>query len=100
MRREEIAMNAASFRHIYDYHFTINRKLWDQAIMPLADEQFMRSMAYGVGSVRNQVVHMMNIDDRWFSGLRGEPVPDFLNPEPFTDRAAIRQQWNDVEERM
>jgi len=93
-------MNADGFRHLYEYHFTVNRKLWDQCIAPLRDEQFTRASEYGVGSVRNQVVHMMNIDDRWFSGLRGESVPDFLNPTTITDRNAIRAQWNRVEGRM
>ena len=93
-------MNAESFRHVYEYHFTINRKLWNQAIVSLSDEQFMRQSEYGVGSIRNQVVHMMNIDDRWFSGLRGEAVPDFLDPITFVDRDAIRTQWDAVEQRM
>jgi uncharacterized damage-inducible protein DinB len=93
-------MNADGFRHLYEYHFTINRKIWDEAIVPLTDEQFLRTSEYSMGSIRNQVVHMMNIDDRWFSGLRGEALPDFLDPKPFVDRQAIRQQWDGVEEKM
>jgi uncharacterized damage-inducible protein DinB len=93
-------MNADRFRRYYDYHFSLNRKLWDECIVPLTDEQFTRKVEYSVGSARNQVVHMMNIDDRWFSGLRGEPVPDFVNFEDYPDRVQIRQKFDTVEVRM
>jgi uncharacterized damage-inducible protein DinB len=93
-------MNADRFRRFYDYHFTLNRKLWDECIVPLTDEQFTRKVEYSVGSARNHVVHMMNIDDRWFSGLRGEPVPGFLNPVHYAQRAKIREEWDTVEARM
>jgi len=93
-------MNADRFRRYYDYHFSLNRKLWDECIVPLTDEQFTRKVEYSVGSARNQVVHMMNIDDRWFSGLRGEPVPVFVNFEDYPDRVQIRQKWDAVEARM
>jgi uncharacterized damage-inducible protein DinB len=83
-------MNADMFRDLYEYHFALNRKIWDECIVPLTDEQFTRKVDYSVGSARNQVVHMLNIDDRWFSGLRGEPVPDFITYEDYTDRALIR----------
>jgi uncharacterized damage-inducible protein DinB len=93
-------VNADAFRQLYDYHFTINRKIWDQCIVPLTQEQFIGKVDYSVGSVRNQVVHMLNIDDRWFSGLRGEKVPGFLNPVYYHKRDRIREKWDGVEARM
>jgi uncharacterized damage-inducible protein DinB len=93
-------MNANDFRHLYEYHFTLNRKLWNECVMPLTNEQFTQKIDYSVGSVRNQVVHMSNIDDRWFSGLRGEEVPGFANPVHFTKREVIRENWDGVEAKM
>jgi uncharacterized damage-inducible protein DinB len=93
-------MNADAFRHLYEYHFTANRKIWEQLIVPLTDEEFTRKSDYSVGSVRNQVVHMLNIDDRWFSGLRGVPVPGFLNPVHFHKRDVIREKWDSIEADM
>lgn len=90
-------MNANDFRHFYEYHFTMNRTIWDQCVVPLTDEQFIRKINYSVGSVRNQVVHMLNIDDRWFSGLRGMSVPGFLNPVYYRKRDVIRAKWDLVE---
>lgn len=93
-------MNADAFRHLYDYHFTANRKIWNECIVSLSDEQFTRKTGYSVGSVRNQVVHMMNIDDRWFCGLRGVKVPGFLNPIHYAKRDRIRQKWDGIEATM
>src|SRR5258707_15472385 len=93
-------MNADMFRNLYQYHFDLNRKIWDECIVPLTDEAFTRKVDYSVGSVRNQVTHLLNIDDRWFSGLRREPVPDFIDSEAYSDRAIIRQKWDGIEARM
>jgi uncharacterized damage-inducible protein DinB len=93
-------MNADAFRHLYDYHFAANRKIWDTHVAALTQEQFTQPTDYSVGSVRNQVVHMMNIDDRWFSGLRGIEVPGFLDPTLFTNREEIRAQWDTIEQNI
>lgn len=93
-------MNADDFRQLYEYHFTINRKIREQCIAGLAQAQFVQKVNYSVGSVRNQVVHMMNIDERWFCALRGEKVPGFLNPVYFHKRDVIRQKWDKVEADM
>ncbi len=93
-------MNADGFRQLYDYHFTVNRRIWDKCIMGLSDEQFERELHYSIGSIHNQMVHMMSVDDRWFSGLRGVALPDFLNPADYPDRAAVRDYWDGVEGRM
>ena len=53
-----------------------------------------------MGSVRNQLVHMMSCDDYWFSGLRGLAMPEPFDPTDFEDRAALRTQWDEVEQGM
>lgn len=93
-------MTADDFRQLYEYHFTLNRRVWERSVMALTDEQFTRKLGYSVGSVRNQCVHMLNIDDRWFSGLRGVEVPGFLNPVYFRKRVVIRERWDSVEADM
>lgn len=93
-------MNADAFRHFYDYHFAENRAMWDTHIMALSQEQFIERIDYSVGSIRNQVVHLMSVDDTWFSGLRGLEIPDTLDPMHFHDRAKIRAHWDGVEDGM
>lgn len=93
-------MDANAFRHYYDYHFTENRKIWDSYVTALSDEQFTQIVDYSFGSVRNQIVHLISVDDTWFSGLRGVAIPDPLNPDNFTDRRDIRDTWDRVEQNM
>lgn len=95
-------MNATGFRHLYDYHFVLNRKLWDERIIHLTDEQFTRKLDYSIGSVRNQMVHMFNVDHDWFAALRGvgDDRPHFLDPVQFPTRAMIRARWDQVEADM
>ncbi len=93
-------MNADAFRHLYAYHFAENRKTWDACVMALSDEDFTRASGYSRGSVRDQVLHLVAVDDAWFSGLRGDPEPQPLDPVAVPDRAAIRARWDEVEARM
>jgi len=75
-------MNANAFRHFYNYHFAENRKIWEH-VASLSFEQFAQSVDYSHGSARDQVVHLLDVEDVWFSELRGvepsEPPPSTAN---------------------
>lgn len=90
-------IGAAQIRELYTYHFTLNRRLWTHSVMTLTAEQYLQNSDYSVGSVRNQMVHLMNIEDRWFSGLRGAEVPGFINPVYYPTREQLREKWDQVE---
>jgi uncharacterized damage-inducible protein DinB len=93
-------MDANAFRHFYDYHFTENRKTWDSYVTQLSHEQFTQDVAYSHGSVRDQIVHLMSVDDVWFSELRGVEPSELLPPADFDDRESIRAHWDSVEQSM
>lgn len=93
-------MNADAIRHFYDYHFAENRSTWDKYIVPLSQEEFTQHSNYSVGSVRNQIVHLMSVDRTWFSGLRGIEPPNWFDPTQLDDRNVIRAQWDTVEQDM
>ena len=93
-------MNAEAFRHFYDYHFAENRKLWDQYVAQLSDEQLTQPVDYSRGSVRDQILHLISCDTAWFSGLRGVEIPEDLSPADFSDRESIRAHWDQVEQDM
>lgn len=93
-------MNADAFRHFYDYHFSENRKIWGECVALLSQAQFTQKVGYSHGSVRDQVVHLMSVDDTWFSALRGLEVPEPLDPAEFDDRDAIRRHWDSLEQTM
>jgi uncharacterized damage-inducible protein DinB len=93
-------MNTHALRHFFNYHFAENRHLWEAYVSELTYEQFTQAVNYSHGSVRNQIVHLMEVDDVWFSALRGvepaEPLPE-ANGD---DRAIIRAYWDKVEQSM
>jgi uncharacterized damage-inducible protein DinB len=92
-------MNADAFRHLYNYHFAENRKVWNSAAQ-LSDEQFTQEASYSRGSVQDQILHLISCDNLWFSGLRGVEIPEDLNSADFQDRDSIRKHWDSVEQTM
>ena len=93
-------MNTNAFRHFYDYHFAENRKTWHQYVTQLSDRQFTAGQNRPHGCVRDQIVHIISVDDTWFRGLQGLTIPEPLNPADFPDRASIRATWDEVERGM
>jgi uncharacterized damage-inducible protein DinB len=93
-------MNANAFRHFYDYHFTENRKIWNTYIIPLPYEQFTQDVGYSHGSVRDQIVHLMSVDEIWFSELQGIEPSEPFSPVNDDDREIIRRHWDSVEQSM
>ena len=93
-------MNADSFRYFYDYHFAENRKIWDWFVKRLAPEQFTQALSYSHGSIRDHLVHLMNVDEGWFSELRGVLPAEPFPPANGDDRQAIRAHWDRVEQMM
>jgi uncharacterized damage-inducible protein DinB len=93
-------MNADSFRQFYGYHFAENRKLWDRYVRQLSPEQFTQAVPYSHGSVRDQLLHLMSVDDVWFSELRGVAPAGVVPPANGDDRPIIRARWDSVEQGM
>ena len=93
-------MNVDAFRQYYDYHFGMNRYIWNTFIMPLPQAQYIQKLDYSVGSVRNQLVHMANVDETWFRQLRGLDFIDWRDPNAYDDRDKLRTEWDQVEQMM
>jgi uncharacterized damage-inducible protein DinB len=91
-------MNVDSVRHFYNYHFGMNRFIWNTYIATITDEQFTQDSPYSVGSVRNQILHLISVDTSWFCEMRGVEIPEWLKPEDYPDRASIRAYWDKLEQ--
>lgn len=93
-------VNADAFRHFYNYHFSEIRKIWDLYVTQLSHEQFTQNGGYSHGSVRDQIVHLMSVDEVWFCEQQSiEP------PEPFLSRnvddiESIQTHWGDIEQKI
>ena len=92
-------MNADAFRKFYEYHFAEKRKLW-WFVAQLTPEQFTQALGYSHGSVRDQVVHLMDVEEVWFSELQGTPPSAPLPAADGDDRTAMRAHWDRVEQMM
>jgi uncharacterized damage-inducible protein DinB len=93
-------MNANAFRQFYDYHFSENRKIWDLYVTQLSHEQFTQQVSYSHGSVRDQIVHLMNVDEGWFNELQGVESEEPSPPAGLDDRESIRARWASIEQSM
>jgi len=93
-------MNADAFRYFYNYHFAENRKVWEH-VASISFEQFNQPVDYSRGSIRTQIVHLLDVEDVWFSQLQGlepaEPLPEITDVD---DRNAIRAHWDKVEKNI
>ena len=92
-------MNADAFRHFYNYHFTENHRLWGH-VLSLSHEQFIQPVDYSRGSVREQVVHLIDAEDVWFSELQGANPAEPIPTADSDDRAFIRTHWDGVEQKI
>lgn len=60
----------------------------------------MQDAPYSHGSVRDQIIHLMSVDDLWFSELQGIAPLEPLPAADFDDRENIRAHWDTIEQRM
>lgn len=89
-------MNVAMFGKHLDYMFYMDRKVWD-LILKLSDEQFNAPNDYSLGSVHEQVVHIMSVQKVWYARIHGtqntmQTAADYPTLE------SIRAHWDNVEQ--
>lgn len=95
---EEKGMNVETIRKLFNYHYEMYGRVWD-CIMHLSDEQFVQEVDYSIGSVRNHMVHMLSIDQRWVARIQGMPLPEY-SPELFKTRKEVRKEWDKAVNRI
>jgi uncharacterized damage-inducible protein DinB len=93
-------MNATAFRQFYEYHFSENRKIWDTLINALSQEQFTRSSNYSHGSICDQIIHLISVDEIWFCELQNILPSQDMDAAKTQDREVIRTYWDQVETMM
>ncbi len=84
---------------LFDYHYGTFDKVWD-CVSGMATEAFVAESEYSLGSVRNHLVHCMNVDDRWLARLRLQQPPAVLDPSDYPDQATVRSEWIVIRERV
>lgn len=83
-------------RLMWDYNYWGHHYVWD-LITQLSEEDFKRPVEYSIGSVHQQIVHVMWAEEVWFSRIHGTLQPTYM-PEDMPTRERIRQHWDSVEQ--
>ena len=92
-------MDPQSINTLFDYNNTTYNRVWD-CVLELTPEQFVEESDYSWLSVRNHLVHLMSTDNRWLARVRGDELPDRLEPIDYPDQDAVRQKWDEVRDRV
>ena len=92
-------MDKSSILMLFGYHFGMYDRVWD-CVMDLTTDQFIEESDYSFRSVRNQLDHCINVDDRWVARLRLQTPPALVNPTDYADQASLRSQWNIIRKRV
>jgi uncharacterized damage-inducible protein DinB len=93
-------MNASAIRQLFEYHFFENHKLIADYASQLSPAQYIQPIAYSHGSVRDQLIHMMRVDEAWFSDLRGEALPETQDGQDYPDLDSLWVEWVRIEQKM
>lgn len=90
-------MNADAIRHFYGYHFAMNRFVWERYIKTLDWETFTQHADYSHGSVREQLLHLIDVDRGWFIPLLGLDFPEeWPEAEDYKSYEEIEAYWDEV----
>lgn len=88
-----------ALHELYAYHDAQNARIWD-SIAALDDAQFVQTVPYGIGSLRNHVIHLASVDQRWLARVAGTPLPDRLHYDDYPTRDAARTAWDSAQQRV
>ncbi len=92
-------MDTSTIGRLLHYHYRMFDQVWEYAL-PLTADQFVAESDYSLRSVRNHLVHCMNVDARWLARLMREALPARLNPLDYHDQNAVRLKWEIIRERV
>jgi uncharacterized damage-inducible protein DinB len=93
-------LKAGQIRELYQYHFATNKKIWRQSIHHLSEDQFVQEIPGFGTSVRNVLVHMIDIDRGWFLMIQGQPWMGTSDLAGYPDRESVQAYQAHTESMM
>jgi uncharacterized damage-inducible protein DinB len=92
-------MTVHDLETLFDYGYWANRKLFD--VLPtLTPEQLTRTVDDSHGSIRNTLVHMLNVERIWLGRSGGAFPQGIFNPTDFATADSIVAGWATHEAQM
>jgi len=90
-------MNVETIQMLYDYNYYAHDLVWG-CVLKLSEEQYRQPQTYSVGSIHQQVVHMMSAEYIWFSRLNGTSPSRMFDSSDFSTRDDVKARWDEVEQ--
>jgi uncharacterized damage-inducible protein DinB len=83
------------FQSFLEYNDAMTRRVWE-SIQQITDEQFLTTIDYSHGSIRDLMIHMTIVDGRWLRGLKEVPESrDYtLDPQDYPTRETAFAIWD------
>jgi uncharacterized damage-inducible protein DinB len=89
-------MNVADFRLLYDYNAWADHRTLE-ACAALNEEQFTRDMGSSFRSVRDTLLHIMQVEWLWLERWHGRSPTSFAADRQYPDAESIRARWAEIE---
>jgi len=90
-------MKVKHYKKMFTYNYWANDKVWEH-ILTLTDEQFTRPCDYSIGSLHEQVVHVMGAEELWLDRIRENPnSKPFATVTKYPTRDEIALHWKKVQ---
>jgi uncharacterized damage-inducible protein DinB len=89
-------MNTEDFRLLYNYNSWANHRTLD-ACTALSAEQFTRDMGSSFRSVRDTLVHLMQVEWLWLERWHGRSPNSYAPTAEFPNVESVRARWAEIE---
>src|SRR5690242_12010802 len=87
--------NLDYIRTIWDYNYWGHYKILD-SLATVSAEDFAKPVPYSIGSLNEQIVHVMWAEALWMSRIKGQPRVEFgASNYPTLD--SVREKWTSIE---
>lgn len=92
-------MNPQSIRELYDYTYWSFDLIWP-SIDKLTGSQFIKDLGYSLGSIRNQIIHLISSHRRWLYRMQYMASPNHLRFEDFPTKTSVWAEWDKSKSEM
>ena len=82
---------------LLDYHYAELRKVWQDCVLQLDDQQYFHDLGYSHGSIHECLTHVLHAECWWLARARGRSPRSRLSGSDFPDRMALRARMDEVE---
>jgi uncharacterized damage-inducible protein DinB len=89
-------VNLTDLRTMLDYHYWARDQLLE-VVEPLTPEQFTRDLGSSFKSIRDTLAHLHAAEWAWNSRWNGVSPTGLLPADRFSDVAAVRAAWVEIE---